>query len=739
MRSCCRFLAVISLSISALASDLTVRVLDPHSVAVPGAQVELFAGGSDRATAISITTGQGAVHFRDVPTGELRVRVLAPGFAEQSRAVVNEGEVTITLTLAVATETVTVSATRTAARSDESGASIESFSGAELDTIRPVAANDALRFLPGAIVATSGQRGGLGSLFVRGGDSRYNKVIVDGVPVNDPGGTFDFGTLPLFEEDRVEFLRGAQSTLYGSDAMTSVVQTWSRIGNTPLPELRFGADAGNYGTENGYASLAGANGRFDYNVFGNQFNTSGSGSNDDYSNSLEGANLGAKLNDWASLRLRMRHDNSVSGVQNEWNFNGTNVLTMHGTTYTVLPDLDQRARQNNFLSSLELAINGPSRLQQRIAGFDYTLHRTNIDAIHQNTRQSPFGEEDFQFHNVNNYNRAGFEYQANYAERSWAITTVGYEFEDENGATGNPLFPSHGVRRNHALFGQQMLSFERVTFIAGGRFVHNESFGNKFVPRASLTLLALKGGQVFTGTRLLFSYATGIKEPTFAESFGNGGGFPTIPNPLLKPEEARAFEAGFEQRFREHYAFTAVYFNNLFRDRIDFNFLGCDPVTFICSGQYVNINESIAHGAEVEIHARPSRRLSVDASYTYTSTQILKEPFTFDPILSEGQPLIRRPKHAATTQLTYLAHRWGATLAGNLVGRRADDDFFGFGINHAPAYVLANAGGWYAVTSRVTAYVNVENLLNQYYNEVTGYPALGANFRAGIRLRVGGE
>ena len=739
MRSCCRFLAVISLSISALASDLTVRVLDPRSAAVPGAQVELFASGSDRAAAISTTTGQGAVHFREVPTGDLRVHVLAPGFAEQSRAVVNEGDVTITLILAVATETVTVSATRTAARTDESGASIESLSGAELDTIRPVAANDALRFLPGAIVATSGQRGGLGSLFVRGGDSRYNKVIVDGVPVNDPGGTFDFGTLPLFEEDRVEFLRGAQSTLYGSDAMTSVVQTWSRIGNTPLPELRFGADAGNYGTENGYASLAGANGRFDYNVFGNQFNTSGSGPNDDYSNSLEGANLGAKLNDWASLRLRMRHDNSASGVQNEWNFNGTNVLTMHGTTYTVFPDLDQRARQNNFLSSLELTINGPSRLQQRIAGFDYTLHRTNIDAVHQPTRQSPFGDEDFQFHNVNDYNRAGFDYQANYAERSWAMTTAGYEFEDENGATGNPLFPSHGVRRNHALFGQQMLSFERLTFIAGGRFVHNESFGNKFVPRASLTLLALKGGQVFTGTRLLFSYATGIKEPTFAESFGNGGGFPTIPNPLLKPEEARAFEAGFEQRFREHYAFTAVYFNNLFRDRIDFNFLGCDPVTFICSGQYVNINESIAHGAEVEIHARPSRRLSVDASYTYTSTQILKEPLAFDPILSEGQPLIRRPKHAATTQLTYLAQRWGATLAGNLVGRRADDDFFGFGINHAPAYVLVNAGGWYAVTSRVTTYVNVDNLLNRNYNEVVGYPALGINFRAGIRLRVGGD
>jgi vitamin B12 transporter len=280
-----------------------------------------------------------------------------------------------------------------------------------------------------------------------------------------------------------------------------------------------------------------------------------------------------------------------------------------------------------------------------------------------------------------------------------------------------------------------MFSFARLTFIAGGRFVHNESFGNKFVPRGSLTLLALKGGQFLSGTRLIFSYATGIKEPTFAESFGNGGGFPTIPNPNLKPEEARAFEAGFEQRVREYYALTAVYFNNLFRNRIDFNF---DQNCF-CQGQYININEAMAHGAEVGLHARPYSRLSLDASYTYTASQVLKQPFAFDAILAEGQPLIRRPRHAATTQVTYLAQRWGATLAGNFVGRRADDDFFGFGINHAAGYALVNTGGWYAVTSRITTYLNVENLLNRSYNEVVGYPALGTNFRAGMRFRVGGE
>jgi len=734
MQSCFRFFAVILLSTSALASDLTLKVVDPQSASVPGAQVELFAQTSSRPAAVQTTSAQGFAHFRDVPSGGLRVHVLAPGFAEQLMSVSGTAaEVTVSLQLAIQTETIVVTATRTPLPGDESGAAVETLSGQQLDTMRPVAANDALRFLPGAVVSTAGQRGGLSSLFVRGGDSRYNKVIVDGVAVNDPGGTIDFGTLPLFEADRLEFSRGAQSTLYGSDAMTSVVQVWSRTGNTPRPELRFGGDAGNYGSENGYASLSGANGRFDYNLFGNQFNTTGSGPNDDYSNSLEGANLGAKLNDWALLRLRMRHDQSVSGVQDEWNFNGDRLIP---------PDLDERARQNNLLGSLELAITGPSRWQHRLTGFDYTLHRTNVDVIDQGNRISPtFGDVDFQFHSVSNINRLGFDYQGDYAERSWALTTIGYEFEDEHGAVGDVSSLSSGLRRNHAAYAQQTLTFARASLIAGGRFVHNESFGNKFVPRATLTLLAVRGGELFSGTRLRFGYAEGIKEPSFAESFGNGGGFPVQPNPLLRPEETRSLEAGFEQRFQRHYAFSATYFNNLFREKIDFNFLTaphCPPGISFC-GQYVNVNEALAHGAEVAFQARPHSRLSLNAAYTYTSTQILKEPFAFDSLLSAGAPLIRRPKHSATTVVSYLGSRWGANLDGSFVGRRADSDFLGFGITHAPSYVLVNVGGWYTIRPRITAYLNIDNALDKRYNEVVGYPALGINFRAGLRFRVGGD
>jgi outer membrane receptor protein involved in Fe transport len=153
----------------------------------------------------------------------------------------------------------------------------------------------------------------------------------------------------------------------------------------------------------------------------------------------------------------------------------------------------------------------------------------------------------------------------------------------------------------------------------------------------------------------------------------------------------------------------------------------------------VNVDESIAHGAEVQLHGRISQRASLEAGYNYTSTQILKAPFAFDPLVAAGQPLLRRPKHSGSVLLTYLGNRWGGDIAGSFIGRRADSDFLGFGITHAAGYARVDAGGWYAMTSRVTAYASVNNLLNRRYEEVVGYPALGITVRAGFRFRIGGE
>jgi vitamin B12 transporter len=270
--------------------------------------------------------------------------------------------------------------------------------------------------------------------------------------------------------------------------------------------------------------------------------------------------------------------------------------------------------------------------------------------------------------------------------------------------------------------------------IAGGRFVHSSVYGNTGVPRVALTLLALRGGEVLSGTRLRFSYATGFKEPRLEETFA--GPPYTIPNLGLKPERVRAFEAGIQQDFfHGKYVFNATYFNNLFHDQI--NYVTVNPVTFV--GEYVNVNEAFAQGAEVEVQAKLRTRLLVSAAYTYTSTEILSNPAPIDSQYNPGEPLLRRPKNSATTLVSYAAGRWATNLSGSFVGRRPDDDFDGFNIDHAAGYFRADLGGWYAINSRVTAYANVENLLDRRYNEVVGYPALPLNFRAGFRFRIGGN
>jgi len=730
MRFLGTFASLVILVASVSAADIKLRVVDPQSAAVSGAQVMLLPNGRDARPPLAIenTSAEGLVIFRGLDTGSFHAQILAPGFAPQMVDLQPSAEMTtVKLALAPAAETVVVTATRSPVPTESAGADVETLNAGQLVTMQSVAANDAMRFLSGAVVNTAGQRGGLASLFVRGGDSTYNKVVVDGVTINEPGGTFDFGNLPLAEADRMEFLRGAQSTLYGSDAMTSVVQVWTRTGSTVVPELRLGAGGGNFGTGNGYASLAGARGRFDYDLFGDQFNTSGQGVNNAYSNSLQGANVGVAFNEQVSLRVRVRHSNSFTGLPGEWNFNGDPLLP---------PDPNERKQLNNLLGSAELTVSGPSGWQHHFTSFDYNYRYQDV-----NLTGDPARLGDFPTRASDHINRAGFEYQGDYLERSWARTTVGYRFEDENGVIGDLDYPpsTRGLRLNDDVYGQQQITWKRLSAIAGARFVHNGAFGNTGVPHVALTLLALRGGQVFSGTRLRFSYATGFKEPRLEEAFA-GPPF-SVPNTTLKPERNRAFEAGFLQDFFERrYALSATYFSNRFDDRIDY---ASNPVTFI--GQYVNVDKSFAQGAEVQLQGRIRSRVTFTSAYTYTSTQILAAPlctpanFCDPAILGVGRPLLRRPKHSATTLLSYLGSRWGANLGGSFVGRRADSDFLGFGIDHAPAYVRVDVGGWYALTSRMTAYVNVENALDRHYNEVVGYPALGANFRAGMWFRIGGE
>jgi outer membrane cobalamin receptor len=728
-------------SVSLFAGELTLRVQSPGGDRVSGVQVTLYRASDNAGVGILTTTGDGVVTFPNVADGAYQAEVLAPGFAAQSVAVsVPRGEpVVVELTLATAPQTVVVSATATPDVANQAGASLDFLNSDQLTLLNPPAAANALSYIPGAIVNTTGRRGGQASLFVRGGDSDYNKVLIDGVPVNDPGGFYDFGVTPMNNVERLEVVRGPASTIYGTDAMTSVVQLWTATGTTLEPVFEFGADGGTFSTANGYFSVAGADRIFDYNFFLNQFDTQGQGINDSYSNALQGGNLGIRFSPRVALRLRLRHSNNWTGVQSNWWFNGNPVLP---------PNSNQIAHQNNFLASAELSVSGPGAWQHTFSGFEYNHLQANSQAYVDPGREFI----DNPFSNLSKYNRAGFGYQGQWTPRPWTQTSFGYNFEDETGTITSNFAPgtdfasfsyTHGLRFNNYLYGQELLLWKRLAVLAGVGFVNNTSFGSKVVPRASASLLLFRGSQACSGTRLRAGYSEGIKEPSFQQSFGISGTFPVLPNPNLQPEQNRSWEAGVEQGFAGNkLSLSALYYDNRFHNQIEFE---TNPTNF--TSQYVNLNQSMSHGAEVELRGQLGSHFSFTGAYTYTSTRIVEAPPcslpTCDPrIYGVGAPLLRRPKHAGTVLLTYTRPRFGAMIGAVAVGRRPDSDFlFGYipPIYYAAGYVRMDLGGWYNLTRHVTAYANVDNALNAHYNEVLGYPALKANFRAGLRFRFGGE
>jgi len=333
----------------------------------------------------------------------------------------------------------------------------------------------------------------------------------------------------------------------------------------------------------------------------------------------------------------------------------------------------------------------------------------------------------------NRTGRLSAAYQLEAPLGSRHLLTGGLEVERETGALGSRseelLRPSRtnvgGYLQDRFLLGR------RVHLTVGGRVERNGSFGWRAVPRGTLAVLAREGPDA---TTLRASAGLGIKEPSFFESYGVS--FFARGNPDLEPERSRTFDAGIEQRLFGGRARAAVtLFHHDYLDQIAYDVV--DFTTF--EGTYVNLGRTRARGVEVEAEARPVPGLALVGDYTYLDGEVLESGLVFDPVYEEGHALVRRPKHQGSVTVRGGTGRVRGGVTWIAVGRRADSDFAGLGLDENEGYTRLDARIRVQVTSRLEAFVVGENLLDERYQEVLGYPALGRSVRGGLRLRTGGR
>ncbi|HEV8383378.1 MAG TPA: TonB-dependent receptor, partial [Candidatus Acidoferrales bacterium] len=716
-------------------SDATITgvVSDPAGAAVSGAEVLAHSLAVPGSAPVRVMTDNAGRYMLSVSPGRYRLRVIAgSSFSRIEREITFAAGETLNwsprLQLERLSATVVVTAQAEPVAAQSASASVSVVTREEIEQRQTLWLAPLLANLPGFTVSRLGRDGGIASLFLNGGNSNFTKVLVDGTPVNEPGGAMDFSNFALDNVEKIEVVRGAESALFGSDAMTGVVQVFSHRGITRRPALTLLAEGGKFSTGHGAAQLSGAFDRFDYSAAASAFYTSGQERNDSFRNTSLAGNFGWRFSEANRLRLSLRNVTSDAGVPGQTLFTPTN--------------LDQHNGLKSFSTNLSWDFETSPRWRHHLAGTE-----TYIRQLFDNPR-SDFCDPnppficDFPFTVRNQFNRAGFAAQTSYLAPRGGVT-FGYNVEVENGF----LNTFHARRNNQAGYVElRAQPWHRLSVNFGARAEANASFGTRVVPRGGFSLLLRNGGDFWGATRLRLSAGLGIKEPTLVQSFAKDPCFPG--NADLRPERSRSVIVGLDQALAGDRVRASIeYFDNRFRDIVSFTFCfpggpcpvapppGC-PFGF---GTFFNTDLARARGGNFSAEAHPVRWLRIAGNYSFTPTRVLRAPNAFDPTLQPGNRLFKRPVHSGSVVLNADFLRMNWNLVGTFVGRRTDSDFLFLGFTSNPGYGKVDLAASYNFGRGVSAFGRVENLFDKKYQESLGYAAYRRAYRLGMRFRLSGE
>jgi iron complex outermembrane receptor protein/vitamin B12 transporter len=763
---------------------------------VAGATVQLIRDDVKVAETTSDAQGQFTVAAPDA--GRYGLRITAAGFAANHVdpffvAAGSKIPVTVTLSIGVA-QAVVVTAAADALPSSQVAASVTVLDRSLLTDLAKPDVAEALRLVPGVNVVQLGGRGASTSLFVRGGSSAFNKVLIDGIPANDIGGLFDFGDVDTTGVERVEVLRNANSVLYGNDALAGVVALTTERGRTRVPEASYSIDGGTLGTQRHDVSVGGATNRLDYFAAFSHFDTDNDVANNSYRRRTFASRVGVAAGA-TDLSVVVRAGASRVGLPNAVAF------------YGLADDSRKASDAQMFSAAAETRVSPRLKTTIRYAVLHSNYHLTNPAPTGEYADPFGFGGN-YLGHLVtitgaNGYTvsgRAILDYggvypqpydatttrhvvsgQASYRHGPMMTLAAGARVEHEYGVTAssydNPTAPPTTTRNNSGAFVEAQVFKGPVAVTAGLAVDHNETYGEALTPRVSAAAYLRKPSTTAAvgDTRLVFNAGTGIKAPTLAQELSSLDaavkGVVTGVDPI-GPERSSSFDIGLEQAFWQGRARArAAYFHNDFSDLIEYvsasalTKLGVSKQAADASGfgAYVNSSSYRAQGVELSADAALPH-VTLTASYTFLDAEVTKSlsggvltpalnpAFPGIPI-GQYAPLVgarpfRRPANSGSVMAKVARGPLQVVVAAYISGRQDDstflsDQFFGYSLllpNHNldAGFQKVDLSASYAIHRRAKWYLSVENLLNQDYQAGAGFPALPATVRTGVTVTVGG-
>ncbi|MEP6589822.1 MAG: TonB-dependent receptor [Gemmatimonadota bacterium] len=635
-----------------------------------------------------------------------------PAVAQQTRDSTSLGDLIVTATRAPA-PTTAVPASATVIR------------GEELRARGITLVADALRNVPGMMLVQTGSYGAVTALFLRGGEGDYVKVLLDGVTLNQPGGGINLANLTTDNLDRIEIVRGPASVLYGADAMSGVVQLFTRAGAGSLHGA-VTATAGTFGNRDGEVQLGGRHGALGFTASGSSFRSDGLYDfNSGYRNRVGSLRLGLEGGRAGSAAFTLRLGDAVGHYPTDGNG-----LPVDHNQFTA----DQSTALGLDLQrQLAAAVRGTVQL---------TAARLHSDAI--NRPDSPADSMGFGFDadRTGVTWRRGLDTRADWTVQPRTLLSLGAGLEHENEEQESHTVSNFGSgrfvqddafaadRTTRNLYAQLLANpLATLTVQLGARLDDNSAFGTFSTWRAAASWQALGA------TRLYAAAGTAFKAPTFSELFA-ASAF-EVGSRALRPERSRNLELGLEQRWlRERVIITVAVFSQRFRDLIQY--VSANPG----DPTYTNLGGTRARGVELGATVRPSQGLTLRAHWDWLQTAVTDTGVASSVLFEQGKRLLRRP--ASSGGLTALFQLGTATVGAGIgyVGARDDADFRDFPAARTtlPSYTLVDLSldaplrhpraGWPGVDLTLRG----ENLFNSRWSQVVGFPGRGRTLIGGARV-----